>query len=155
MFPLFQKYLNPTFRTNKLVNSVVYNLCPSILASGIHPYFFKFLRVLSLSRMLPQFSLTCIFHHLWEKISIYGVRIRKWIKSMHFYSCPSSPLNTPGTIFLKICFPQGPRTKGWRKLWFALLKFNQKIWRWHGTLVYLYVVWFIIFLNVMALLFCE
>ena len=48
MFPLFQKYLNTQVRTNKLVNSVVYHLCPSILASGIHPYFFKLLRVLFL-----------------------------------------------------------------------------------------------------------
>ena len=68
MFSLFQKYFNPQVRTNKLVNSVVYHLCLSILASGIHPYFFKLLRVLSLSRMPVQFSLTCIFHHVWEKI---------------------------------------------------------------------------------------
>ena len=67
MFPLFQKYLNPQVRTSKLVKSVVYHLCPSILASGIHPYFFKLLRVLSCSRVLVQFSLTCIFHHVWKK----------------------------------------------------------------------------------------
>ena len=52
MFPLFQKYLNPQLRANKWVNSIVYNLCPSLLASGTHPYFFKLFRVLSLSRML-------------------------------------------------------------------------------------------------------
>ena len=68
MFPLFQKYLNTQVRTNKLVDSVVYHLCPSILASGIHPYFFKLLRVLSLSRMLVQFSVTCVFHHVWGKM---------------------------------------------------------------------------------------
>ena len=55
--------------------------------------------------------------------------------------------------FFENLFP--PRRKGWRKLWFALLKFNQKIWRWLVTLVYLYFVWFVIFLNVMALQFCE
>ena len=91
-----------------------------------------------------------------KKVSIYGVPIRKWIESMHFYSCPSSPLKTPGTtFFLKIRFPQGPRTKGWRKLWFALLKFNQKIWRLLGELIYLYFVWFLIFLNVIAWLLCK
>ena len=68
VFPLFQKYINPQVRTNKLANRFVYHLCSSILASGIQPYFFKLLRVLSLSRMLVQFSLTCIFHHVWEKI---------------------------------------------------------------------------------------
>ena len=30
-----------------------------------------------------------------------------------------------------------PRRKGWRKLSFALLKFNQKISRWPETLIYL------------------
>ena len=28
MFPLFQKYLKPQVRTNKIVNSVVYHACP-------------------------------------------------------------------------------------------------------------------------------
>ena len=56
MFPLFQKYLNSQVRNNKLVNNVVYHSCPSRLASGKHPYFFKLLRVLSLSRMLAEFS---------------------------------------------------------------------------------------------------
>ena len=152
--PSFSKYISTTmFRTRKLVNGVVYHLSPPILASGIHPYFFKLLKVLSLSRILVQFSLTCIFHHVWEKISIYGIHIRKWIESMHFYSYPSSPLKTPGTIFWKSVFLKGQEPRGWRKLWFALLKFNHKIWRWHGTLAYLYVLWFMIFLNVMTLLF--
>ena len=46
MFPLFQKHLNTQVRANKLVNSVVYHPCPSILASRIHPYpyFFKLLK---------------------------------------------------------------------------------------------------------------
>ena len=112
MFPHFQKYLNPQVRTNKLVNSVVYHLCLSILASGIHPYFFKLLRVLSLSRMPVQFSLTCIFHHVWEKILIYGAHIRKWIESMHFYSWPSSPLKTPGTTFWKSVSHKGQEQRG-------------------------------------------
>ena len=51
MFSLLQKYLNTQVRTNEFVNSVAYHLCPSVLASGIHPYFFKLLRVLSVSRV--------------------------------------------------------------------------------------------------------
>ena len=35
--------------------------------------------------------------------------------------------------------------KGWEKIWFDLSKFNQKIWRWLGTLGYLYFVQFLIF----------
>ena len=112
MFSLFQKYFNPQVRTNKLVNSVVYHLCLPILASGIHPYFFKLLRVLSLSRMPVQFSLTCVFHHVWEKILIYGAHIRKWIESMHFYSWPSSPLKTPGTTFWKSVSHKGQEQRG-------------------------------------------
>ena len=45
--------------------------------------------------------------------SIYGVHSpRKCIKSMHFYSCLSLSLKTPGRIFLKICFPQDERGEG-------------------------------------------
>ena len=60
MFSLFQKCLNLQVRTNKLVSSVFYHPCPSRLASGIHHYFFKLLGVLSLSRMLVEFSDLCI-----------------------------------------------------------------------------------------------
>ena len=36
--------------------------------------------------MFVEFFLTCIFHHVWEKFSIYGVHIpRKCIESMHFF----------------------------------------------------------------------
>ena len=103
----------------------------------------------------------CLLNFLWlvyfimcgDSFSIYDIHIpRKCIESMHFYSCLSPPLKPPGRFFENL-FP--PRQKGWRKLWFALLQFNQKIWRWLGTLVYLYFVWFLIFLNVMALQFCE
>ena len=40
-----------------------------------------------------------------------------------------------------------PSRKGWSKLWYVLSKFNQKIWRWLGTLGYLYFIWFVIFLK--------
>ena len=102
MFSFFQKDLNLEVRTNKLVNSV-YCPFPSILVLG---YILKLFRVLSLSRTLLEFSLTC-----WKKISIYGVRIRKSIESMDFYSCSSSPLKTPRRIFWNL-FP--PRTKNKR-----------------------------------------
>ena len=102
-----------------------------------------------------QFSLTCITHQCGKRIFNLGCShyYMNWIYA--FLHMPQFPTQNSRYNFLKICFPQGPRTKGWRKLWFAFLKFNQKIWRWHGTLVHVYVVWFIIFLNVMALLFCE
>ena len=51
----FQKYLNPQVGTNKLVNSVGYHRYSSILASGMHPYFFKLLKVLSLQNACSIF----------------------------------------------------------------------------------------------------
>ena len=83
--------------------------------------------------------------------SIYGVQIpRKLIESSLLM--PLSPQNSRQN-FLKKFF--SPRRNGWRKLWFALSKFNQKIWRWLGTLVNLHFIWFVIFLNVMALQSCK
>ena len=113
MFPLFQKYLNSQVRTNKLVNSIVYHPFPSRLASGIHPYFLNLLGVLFLSRMLVEFSDLYIPSCVEKKIFnlLYGVPIKKCIESMHFYSCPSSPLKTPGTIFWKSVFPTAKKKR--------------------------------------------
>ena len=79
--------------------------------------------------------------------------IRKCIESRHFYSSPRSLLRTPGRIFWKSVSHNS--RKRCRKLWFALSKFNQKIWRWLGSLGCLYLVWFVIFLNVMTLQLCK
>ena len=49
---------------------------------------------------------------------------------------PNSKLQV-GSV--KNLFPS--RWKVWKKLWFALLKFNQKQWRWLVTLVHLCFVW--------------
>ena len=57
-----------------------------------------------LSRMLAEFSLTCIFQHVWGKFfNLWCSHSQKIIESMLFYSCPTPPLKTPGRIF---CFPQ-------------------------------------------------
>ena len=113
IFPFFQKYLKLQIRTNKMVNSVVYPSCSSRLASGIHPYFFKLLRVLFISRMLVEFSLTMYVPPcVWKFFPFFGVHIRKCIESMHFYSCLSSPLKTPGTVFWKSVSPMGQEQKG-------------------------------------------
>ena len=84
-----------------------------------------------LSRMLVEFS-DFIFQHVWEKFFsfwYFNFSIsRKCVESMHFYSCLSFPLKTPVRIFWRSVSP--PRRKGLRVLWFALLKFHWKIWRW-------------------------
>ena len=89
----------------------------------------------SLQNCLLNF-LSCIFQHVWEKVfSLWCSHSPKMNWMYHFYSCPSPLLKTPGRIFWKSVFPQ----TRWRKLWFALSKFNQKIWRW---LVYFHLVYF-------------
>ena len=52
-----------------------------------------------------------------------------------FLLMPQFPIKTPGRIFWNL-FP--PRRKGWRKIWFGLLKFNQKISRWPWTIFKLF-----------------
>ena len=89
-----------------------------------------------------------------EIFSIYDIHIpRKCIESMQFYSCLGALVKTAGRIFWKsVSFPQDER--GGRN-YVALSKFDQKIRRRLRTLVYLYFVWFVIFLNKMALQVCE
>ena len=53
--------------------------------------------------------------------------------------------------FFENLFP--PTEKGWENYDLFYPKFNQKMWRWLGTLGYLYFIWLLIFLNVMALQF--
>ena len=131
-----------------------YHPCLSRLASGIHPliFLYEWLRVLSFQNMCWIFSdfyiPTCVGKMFQFVVFIFP---RKCIP-MHFYSCPSPPLKTLGWIFWKSA---SLKMVCWRKLWFALSKFSQKIWRCLGTLAYLYFVWFVIFLNVMALQFCK
>ena len=110
--PSFSKYFNPQVRTNKLVNSVVYHPCPSRLASGIHPYFFKLLRVLSLSRMLVELLWLVYSTMCGKNFPVYGVHIRKCVESMHFYSYPESTLTSPGTIFWKSVSPKSQEQRG-------------------------------------------
>ena len=128
-----------------MVNSVVYHPCSSRLALRIHlSYFFKLLRALSLSRILVEICLTCIFHHV-EKKNLWCSHSEK----MHWFPTQNSRQKS----FWK-SFPFNSR-KGWRKLWFALSKFNRKIWRWLGTLGFLYFFWFVMFLNMTALQFWK
>ena len=121
----FKNISTPKFKTNKMVNSVVYRPCPQDYPQGyILSYFFKLLRVLSLSRMLVESFLTCIFHHVWKMFLTYGVHIpRKCIESMHFYSCLSPPLKTWGRIFWKSV---SPKTKGVEETMICFIKIQSE-----------------------------
>ena len=67
MFLLFRKYLNPKIQnqqsSKQLFTSIFFQDYPQ---GYIFSYFFKLLKVLSFSRMLVEFSVTCIFNHVWE-----------------------------------------------------------------------------------------
>ena len=108
-----------------------------------------------LSPEFVEFSLACIFHHVWEKF--FNLWCSHFLENslnlaMQYYWCPSPLFKAPGRIFWKSV---SLKTNWWRKLWFSLSKFNWKIWRWLGTSAYLYFIWCNIFLNVMASQFCE
>ena len=102
----FKKYLNRQVRTDKLVTTLV-------LVLQYYPqwyilsHFFKLLKVLSLSRMLVEFTLTCMFNHLEEQLFNFMVftflenALNLWI-----YSWPNSPIKTPGRTFLKSVSPK-------------------------------------------------
>ena len=116
IFPLFQKYLNSQVRTKKVVNSAVLQ----DQAQGyILSYFFRLFRVLSLSRMLVKFSLTCTFHHAWGKC------FNSWCShswKMHWiyafsYLCPI-PTQNSRQNFWKSCFS---KTKGVEKTMFCFI----------------------------------
>ena len=66
VFPIFQKYLNPQVRNNKMAFPIL--ALQNQPQRYILSYFFKLLRALSFYRILVEFSLTCIFHHVWEKV---------------------------------------------------------------------------------------
>ena len=144
IFRHFQKYLNPQVRTKKLVNNVFYHSCPlrSRLASlgYIFLYFFKLLRVLSFQNACWIFSdlyiPTCV--RKFFQIMLFTFLENHWIL-LSFFTLALVPHSKLLVEFFENRFPL--RQKGWRKLWFAVSKFNQKIWRWLGTLVYFHLVW--------------
>ena len=88
-------------------------------------YFFKHLRVLSLSRMLAEFSLTCIFHHVWEKyLNSWCSHSQKihWIQAF-LLMLPSSTQNSRQN-FLKIGFPE--QQKGVENTVICFIKIKSK-----------------------------
>ena len=130
-----------------MVNSVVYHPCTSRLASRIHLSYFLYLNACWIfsNLYIPPFVLKSFKFML---LTFLENGLNRCI----FMQVPVPHSELQPEIFENL-FP--PRRKGWRKLGFALSKFNQKIWRWLGTLVYLYFAWFVIFLNVIALQFCK
>ena len=117
--PLFWAYFQ--VKINKMVGSLDYHPCPSRLASTINPlYFYKLPRVLSLFRMLVEFSLKFLYSTMWEIFQIYGAHIpRKCIDSRYFYSC-FTPLKTRSQV-LTIVLRQKKITHSHRKYSFENL----------------------------------
>ena len=111
MLPLFQKYLNLQVRNNKLVNSFVYHSCPSRLASGKHPYFFKLLRDLSLSRMLVEFSDLYISPCVGKIFQFMKFTLENAL-NLGILLMPQLPSQNSRYNFLKRCFAYGQEQRG-------------------------------------------
>ena len=111
MFLLFQKYLNPQVRNNELVNSVVYYSCPSRLASGKHPYFFKLIRVLSLSRMLVELSDLYITACVVKLFQFMLFTLENALNLGFFTHAPVTHSKLQVQYFENM-FPPWPRTRG-------------------------------------------
>ena len=85
-----------------------------------------------------------MFHHVWETFFnlIVGIFLENALNLWILTRVPIPQLKLR-VEFLENLFP--PREKGWRELWFVLLKFNEKIWRWPGTLINLFIYLFKLF----------
>ena len=101
-----------------------------------------------LSRMLVEFSLICIFQHVWEKlVNLWCSYSWKIIESMLFYS----RLKTPGRIFWKSVSPK----TGVEKTMICSVKIQSENIKmtWNISLFPFGMI--AIFLNVMTLQFCK
>ena len=155
MFLHFQKYLSPQVRTKKLINSVF--LPPlffkiSLRDKYIHLNFSLNSLGFYLSRMLIEFSLTCISQHVWEKIfNLWCSHSQRIIESRYaFLLMPQSSTQNSWLNFLKICFP---KTEGVEEAMICCIKIqseNMKM-TWNISLFPFGMI--AIFLNVMALQF--
>ena len=169
--PFFWWYLYFLVRINKMVSSLDYHPSPARLAQGcILSYFYELLRALSLSSecllnfLSSVYILPCVgkIFNFMEFSFLENAIIRGIFTHAPPLSPPSSchhalgrrKLLIPQVAFFRKSVSRNSRNR-WRKLWFALSKFSQKIWRWLGTLGFLCFVWFAIISNVMTLQFCE
>ena len=145
--PPFQGYVKPQVRINKMITISLKDICFDIFINSLGlylspEYWLNFLSNLYIQPWLGKNFKFMVLIFLENALNL-GIFTHAPIKVEGNYSF------SPCSIFSKIYFPQ--QHNGWRKLWFALSKFNRKIWSWLGTLRYLYFVWFVIFSNVMSL----
>ena len=71
--------------------------------------------VFYLSRMFVEFSLTCIFQHMWEKLLIYGVPIPRKSMNLSFFAHAPVPHSKLLVEFFENLFPTRQKEE-WRKL---------------------------------------
>ena len=114
-----------------------------------------------------QIGKQCFLLHLSFKISLRDTSFHISLNCLAFYICrilvEFSNLHIPTCVrnffqFMMFTFLENALNLcifTHTMICSPILKFSQKIWRWLGTLIYLHFVWFVIFLNVMALQFCK
>ena len=127
-FSLFFSIISQPPGWNQQIGNHPYPCPPTwYLQWYIFPRFFKLVRVLSLSRMLVEFflSLTCMFHHVWEKF--FNLVVFTFLENalnLWFIAHAPVPKSKFQVEFFENLFL--PRRKEWRKLWFALLNSARK-----------------------------
>ena len=124
VLPLFQKYINSQVKIKKIGKECC--LPPLSFKISLRNAYIH----ISLNLLEFYLSPECLLNFLWlvcstmcgKIVSIYGVHIpRKCIKSLHFYSCPSPPLKTPGRIF-------------WKSISLKMKRVEETLWRKNGLL---------------------
>ena len=124
MFPHFQKYRNPQvlFGSNRKIGKQCFlpPLSFKIILNDTSFYISLNSLGFCLSRMLFEFSLICVFQHMWEKFfNLWCSHSQKITESMLFYSCPSLPLKSPGKNFWKSI---SPKTEGVEEAMICFIK---------------------------------
>ena len=138
--------------------------CPRVICTE----HWKKLPNLTTSKILVEFSLSCIFHRAWKKIHFVVFTFLENTLNLCIFTHAQLP--TQNSVSLKtkggekaMIFLIQIQSENMKITWnislfifcMILLKSNEKIGRWFETLVRLYFVWSIFFLNVVGLQFCK
>ena len=124
--PSFSKIFKPIVRPNKLVNCVFATLVLQDYCQGyIFSYFFKRLRIKSFQNACWIFSDLCIPTCVGN---IFQFMVFTFLENaLSLCTFTHAPVPHSKLQLFENLFPT--RQQKWRKLWFVLSKFNQKICR--------------------------
>ena len=105
--------------------------------------------VFYLSRMFVEFSLTCIFQHMWEKLLIYGVPIPRKSMNLSFFAHAPVPHSKLRVEIFENLF--APRQEGWEEAMICSIKTEPENTKMTWNISSFPLGMIAIFLNVMGL----